>query len=127
MTRLRLVTLAILAFSTGSCGFSGVACPAIACVNGLYVKLAATPSGPYRIEVTSPGDPTPRVHDCASATACGTVLLFQEYKPVTAVITVSYAGRTDSTNVVPNYATQSLNDGPCRSLCTSATVTVDLP
>ena len=122
MIRPKLSALAALGFACGACA-SDVVCPSIACANGLKVKLATTPTGPYRIEATWLELATPRVYDCADASACAPVTSFLGYEPETATITVTYAGRTSTTNVTPTYSQPAANSCGCES----ATVTLPLP
>jgi hypothetical protein len=123
MTRLKIIQLAALAFAAGACGSDVVVvCTARICVDALYVKLASTPAGPYRIEVTAPGLSTPRVYDCTNVATCTPVAAFLGVRAATALVTVTYAGRSSNTNVTPVYAP---DDNSCG--CPSATVTVPLP
>jgi hypothetical protein len=122
-----LATLAAMAFSLGACSAASISCTLIGCISGLFVKFSAPPTGAYHVEVSSAESPTPRTYDCANAAQCLPVVQFQNYQPATAVVTVTYAGRTTQTEVTPVYETQYPNGKACGGACTSATVTVPLP
>ena len=127
MRLLALAALSATAFSLGACSALVPSCSDVGCISGLFVKFATPPTGPFRVEVTSAASPTPRVYDCASVAACSPVAPFDNYQPSTAMVTVTYAGRTTTTEVHPVYEAQYPNGRACGAACTSATVTLPLP
>ena len=54
-------------------------------------------------------------------------LLLGTYMPDTAYVTVTYAGRTRTTEVHPVYEPQYPNGRACGGACTAARITLPLP
>lgn len=102
-------------------------CTLIGCVSGLLVSFSTTPTGSVHVEITSPTDRTPHAYDCAVGTKCFPDPLFGNWMPDTAYVTVTYAGRTTTTEVHPVYEPQYPNGRACGAACTSATITLPLP
>ena len=128
MRRRHLVPLSAAVLVLGcSAAATGVGCTLIGCVSGLLVSFSTTPTGPVKVEVTSPGNTTPRVYDCTLGPQCMPVPLFANYMPDTAYVTVTYAGRTTTTEVHPVYQPQYPNGRACGAACTSARITLPLP
>jgi hypothetical protein len=122
-----VVVVSAASFSLGACSALAVNCSDVGCISGLIVSFATPPTGSLHVEVTSPTSPTPRVYDCANAPQCSPVATFGDYMPATAIVTVTYAGRTTTTEVHPVYEAQYPNGRACGAACTSATVTLPLP
>ena len=126
LRQLAPVSATVLALGCSAPG-TAVTCTLIGCVSGLFVSFSTAPTGPVQVYVTTPKDTTPRVYDCTVGPQCMPVPLFTSYMPDTAYITVTYAGRTMTTEVHPVYEPQYPNGKACGAACTSAKITLPLP
>lgn len=129
MRHRHLVSLSAAAFALGACSaaVADPVCTLIGCISGLFVSFSTTPAGPFHVEVTSPTSPTPKVYDCANPAQCFPVVQFRDFMPDTAFVTVTYAGRTTTTEVHPVYEAKYPNGKACGGACSNATVTLALP
>jgi len=121
----RSLSAACVALLAGCNGIS-TACTLIGCNSGLLVRLAGTPTGPYRIEVFSHPDAPRYVFDCANPATCGDAR-FVDYTPASVTVRVTTAAGTREETVQPAYSTSRPNGPNCEPTCTQGTVTVPLP
>ena len=123
-----LVTLAAAALLTGCNAADQVPCTLIGCVDhGLRVELASPATGPFRIEVRTPGSSTVYVYDCPDLTRCPSGPVFADFFPQSVEITVTTARGTVRRNAQPVYTTSRPNGERCEPLCRRGVVTVPLP
>ena len=109
-----------------ACG-RAVYCTLIGCDDQLTVALASAPAaGPWRVDVVTANGETASF-ECPDASRCGASAIFRNFAPTRATVTVTYGGRTGSTQVTPSYAQVQPNGKECGPICTQATVTVPLP
>jgi len=101
-------------------------CTLLGCTSGLTIAFSKTPTSPFHIEATVDGTGS-YSYDCADATRCNTMPTLSGFTPGHAVITVSYQGRTASTEVTPVYHETFPNGKDCGGACTQATVALPLP
>jgi hypothetical protein len=123
MKRRYIGIVGLLAVS--ACGGAAY-CTLIGCDSQLTVALASAPTGPWRIDVVGKfGESV--AFDCPDSSRCGTSASFRNFIPARATVTVTYGGRTGSSEVTPSYAQVQPNGKDCGPICTQATVTVPLP
>jgi hypothetical protein len=101
-------------------------CTLIGCTDGLGVRLAEAPQGPYTIEVQLP-DGESRTFECRQAGQCPAVAFFPGItaEMVTLRLTTSAGTRTEA--VRPTYTKQRPNGRRCPPECWQAEVTLRLP
>ena len=123
----RLVVAGALVFA-GACDLTGPdACTLIGCYSGLTVALQGRPTGAYRVEVQVPGSATAYVFECPDATRCAGVVLFNDFMPSAATVTVTTERGRVQQQVQPTYVTSRPNGADCEPLCRHATVQVPIP
>lgn len=123
----RMGVAGALAFA-GGCDLLGPdACTLIGCSSGLTVALQGQLTGAYRVEVRAPGAATAHVFECPEATQCAGVVLFDEFMPSVATVTVTTERGTVRQQIQPTYVTSRPNGKDCKPLCRHATVQVPIP
>lgn len=105
---------------------SGAFCTLIGCESGLTIAFTTAPTSPFHIDATVNGMGS-FVYDCPEVTRCNTSPTLTGFVPDRAVITVTYQGRSASTEVHPVYHTFFPNGKDCGGGCTQATVSLPLP
>ena len=101
------------------------ACTKIGCESGLFVEVAGTPQGAYRVEVRAAGE-TPRVRECPSPPECGQ-LFFPDFLPAEVTVEVIAGGERSSRTVRPQVEVVQPNGPGCPPTCRQAHVTVPWP
>jgi hypothetical protein len=102
-------------------------CTLAGCFSGLRVELAARPTGPFRVEVTSaaaPGGAT-YVFDCPDAARCGPGAFFPDFTPERVTVRVVTSGGAVTRDFAPAYRTFRPNGDDCEPTCREATVRVE--
>jgi len=120
----RSLAAACVALFAGCSGITGI-CTLVDCDSGLFVQLAQTPTGPYRIEVFSGEDTPDHVFDCENPSLC--YPKFIDYTPELVKIRVTTSAGTREQTAKPKYSVWRPNGPHCEPACKSATVTVALP
>lgn len=120
----RSLSAACVALLAGCSGINDL-CTLVGCGGGLLVRLAQTPTGPYRIEVFSNPDAPHYVFDCADPATCGEAR-FLDYTPDVVIIRVTTAAGVSEQTIQPTYDVDYPNGRNCGE-CKAATVTVPLP
>jgi hypothetical protein len=121
----RPLSAACVALLAGCSGISDL-CTLVGCDSVLVVRLAQTPTGPYRIEVFSRDDAPHYVFDCANPATCGEAR-FLDYTPDRVTIRVTTAAGTGEQTVRPAYDVDRPNGPNCEPTCKGAIVTMPLP
>ena len=106
---------------------TGCGCAAVACVNGLNVTLPSVPSVAFRIDVRGLTDTAIRTFECKTAGNCGQGATFSSFSDSVAIITVSAAGRSVTTQVTLAYTEGQPNGLACGPSCRQANATAALP
>jgi len=114
-----LLGIAILAGCNGDCTLLG-------CTSGLTIAFATPPTSAFHISATVDGAGS-FDYDCADISRCNTSPTLAGFTPGRATITVTYQGRSASTQVNPVYQTVYPNGKDCGGGCTEATVSLALP
>jgi hypothetical protein len=106
-----------------------LACTLAGCVNFLAITFSSPPSSPWHMEVSStgPGDQPIYVYDCPDIAKCGDTVRLTDYMPTRAFVTVTYQGRTATTEVLPQFTQSHPGGSACGLGCYSASVTARLP
>ena len=125
--------VALTAFVTIACSHNPPqltrVCTLIGCSSGTIVHLAALPSGPFRIEVRSPGSQdVAYVSECGPASACRQDVFFPDLVADRLSITVKAGGSSRETEVSDIHYENSHPNGPdCPPDCRRAVITVPIP
>src|SRR5262249_27905176 len=114
-----LLGIALLAGCNGDCTLLG-------CTSGLIVAFATAPTSAFHISATVDGAGS-FDYDCADVSRCNTSPTLAGFTPARATITVTYQGRSASTQVNPAYRTVYPNRKDCGGGCSQATVSLALP
>lgn len=102
-------------------------CTLIGCVDGLRVAFETAPSGAVRVEALPEGATSPRVVECANASACAFGAEFENFTPAHVVITVTTEQGSKVFDLRPQYTEHRPNGPGCGPVCTQARVVVSLP
>jgi len=103
------------------------ACTLIGCDNHLRIAFETPPSGAVRVEALEEGATSPRVVECASASACPFGATFQDFTPAHVIITVITDQGSKQFDLRPAYEQIRPNGRNCGPVCTQARVVVSLP
>lgn len=122
--RLRTLLYSATAAVTAGCT-PFVSCTLIGCDNGLAVGFNRDPQGAFRIEVTTPDDPTVHAIDCASLPTC--VTLFRDLVAEQVTVRVVTQQGTVTQQFQPDYEDLYPNGRRCGAACRQASVIVQLP
>ena len=121
--QLEVIAMLVLGVVAG-CGETF--CHLLWCTSGLTIAFSKTPTSPFHIEATVDGTGS-YCYDCPDVTRCNTMPTLSGFTPGHALITVSYQGRSASTEVTPVYHETYPNGKDCGGAHTQATVSVPLP
>jgi hypothetical protein len=123
---MRLRTLLYSATAALMAGCTPVgSCTLIGCYDGLAVDFNRAPEGAFRIEVTTPGDPTVHAIDCTSAASC--VMLFPDLIAEQVTVRAILQQGTVTQTFQPDYQDLYPNGRRCGAACRQASVIVQLP
>ena len=104
-------------------------CTLIGCTSGVRVHLAALPSQPFRVEITTDGSEVAYVFDCtADSSRCRQDIMFPDLIAVRLAVTVRVGATSRRTDIAPLVYQHSRPNGPhCAPECQTADVTAYIP
>lgn len=120
-----LFCVALCAVASGCEGALPVDCTNIGCENGLIVNIQGAPQGPVTVEASAPGLQT-QTQVCPAGLPCASVM-FLDFTPPTATITVTIGDRTSTSQVTLAPRHVQPNGPGCLPGCNQPLVTVAPP
>lgn len=95
-------------------------CPSVP-PQGLLVNVMNSPTGPYRVEATEPGNPTVHAQDCSGTGPCS--IFFPGFQPAQVHIAIITTSGTTTFDMQSTTVTNSPNGSDCPG-CSSTHVDV---
>lgn len=117
----------LLLLSAGLLSGCSYNCTLLPCLGGLRVNFSTMPIAPFHVDARASTGGAVISYDCPDVARCNPSPFFSDFVPESAVLAITYQGRTSSTTVRPSYDRSYPNGTGCGGGCEIGTVTVPLP
>jgi hypothetical protein len=118
----RSFLITIAAVVVLGCEYNTV-CTLVGCHGGLTVEIINAPPGALTVQA-SVADSSPITVSCPGTTGCSNVVVFLDFTPAQAQLTITTTAGVRQQAVTPKYATLRPNGASCGPTCHSARVSI---